>query len=761
MIRKIISLKGIGRFEGFNAAQDVTFKKYTLIFAENGVGKTTLCDVIRSLQTGDPGYIIGRRTLNSAVEQEAKILLADGTVAIFSNGQWSKQPQGGCTIFDSGYVRDNVHAGEVVDLEHKKALFSLIVGQQGVSLHHEVVRLEKERSDLNTPLRTAKQAVEANLPSGVRLAAYLALEPDPDIDAKISDAERLLRGSQEEEALKRHRILTPLSLPVLPSDLEEILARTLENVADSAQRQLDSHLAHLGAAGGQAWLSQGLSLLRGENCPFCAQSISGNDLVAAYRACFSEAYRELFKTVTAKRAEVEAHLGTSAVSRLETTLAQNAEAISFWSRYCELAPLAEVDAEALGLAIDRLRIAALALLEQKERNLLDAVEIDDDLSTALTGMEAAFQDVPAYNAAVEAANRVIEARRGALAGIDVAIAKSSLENLQRRKRRFEDPVKTSCDEYNRLQALRDDLDTRKETAVIALKNYSAGVVRDYQQTLNKHLARFMVGFRIEGTRTEFPRGYPSSSYQLMINDVPVELGNENTTHAEPSFRNTLSGGDRSALALSLFMAQLERSTAQPDIAVILDDPFQSQDAFRKNATAHQIRRCGEQCGQVVVLSHDPTFIKMVWDKLPPDERKALRLVRVGQCTNMVPHDVEEHLKPEHQSRIDAIQRYVHEGQGEARNVAQKLRLALEGYCKIVSPGEFPDGLMMGEICRRVRETGSSHLLHPILDDLEELNDYARQYHHASNDDHASVPIDEGELLGYSRRILALIRSRAP
>lgn len=68
--------------------------------------------------------------------------------------------------------------------------------------------------------------------------------------------------------------------------------------------------------------------------------------------------------------------------------------------------------------------------------------------------------------------------------------------------------------------------------------------------------------------------------------------------------------------------------------------------------------------------------------------------------------------------------------------------------------------MMGEICKRVRETSASHVLHPILDELEELNDYARQYHHASNEDHASVPIDEGELQGYSLRILELIRFRA-
>src|SRR5687768_16892752 len=51
MIKKILSIHGIGRFENLKATGDVTFGKYTLIFAENGVGKTTLCDIIKSLQT--------------------------------------------------------------------------------------------------------------------------------------------------------------------------------------------------------------------------------------------------------------------------------------------------------------------------------------------------------------------------------------------------------------------------------------------------------------------------------------------------------------------------------------------------------------------------------------------------------------------------------------------------------------------------------------------------------------------------------------
>src|SRR4029077_18293358 len=98
-----------------------------------------------------------------------------------------------------------------------------------------------------------------------------------------------------------------------------------------------------------------------------------------------------------------------------------------------------------------------------------------------------------------------------------------------------------------------------------------------------------------------------------------------------SFRNTLSSGDKSTLALAFFLAQLEHDRDKPSRIVVFDDPFNSQDAFRKDHTVEKIRKCGEGCVQVIVLSHDQSFLKRVWDRLAPQtaERKSLQLARIG------------------------------------------------------------------------------------------------------------------------------------
>ena len=147
-IRKVVSLKGIGRFENFSASGDVEFKKHTLIFADNGTGKTTLCDVIRSLQTGVPDHIVGRKTLGSTIEPEARILLSDGSTAVFQNGHWTRILDD-VTIFDANYVSQNVHAGRSLNWPSKEPL-PCDRREEGVRLAREVERLEEE-SRRSTP----------------------------------------------------------------------------------------------------------------------------------------------------------------------------------------------------------------------------------------------------------------------------------------------------------------------------------------------------------------------------------------------------------------------------------------------------------------------------------------------------------------------------------------------------------------------------------------------------------------------------------
>lgn len=66
MIEKFISIKNIGRFRDCSPRGDVAFRRLTLLFAENGRGKTTLCAIFRSLMTGRHEFISERKTLGAS-----------------------------------------------------------------------------------------------------------------------------------------------------------------------------------------------------------------------------------------------------------------------------------------------------------------------------------------------------------------------------------------------------------------------------------------------------------------------------------------------------------------------------------------------------------------------------------------------------------------------------------------------------------------------------------------------------------------------
>ena len=110
MFEKFKHIKNVGKFQDYSAVGDVTFRRVTLIYAENAQGKTTLSAILRSLANGDARLIEERRTLG--VQEPPDILLRlTGANAHFKNGQWD-EPFSHIEIFDPLFVNQNVYAGD-------------------------------------------------------------------------------------------------------------------------------------------------------------------------------------------------------------------------------------------------------------------------------------------------------------------------------------------------------------------------------------------------------------------------------------------------------------------------------------------------------------------------------------------------------------------------------------------------------------------------------------------------------------------------
>ena len=78
MIERIIRIRNLGRFANYQAQGDVMMRKLTLIYGENGCGKTTLCALFRSLMAGYTLPLQARQTLGQT-NQPATEVLANGS----------------------------------------------------------------------------------------------------------------------------------------------------------------------------------------------------------------------------------------------------------------------------------------------------------------------------------------------------------------------------------------------------------------------------------------------------------------------------------------------------------------------------------------------------------------------------------------------------------------------------------------------------------------------------------------------------------
>ncbi len=761
MIEKIISIKNVGRFRDCSPRGDVTLRKLSLVFAENGRGKTTLCAILHSLQSGRHEYISERKTLGAKAPASVDIRLAGNTVS-FSNNAWS----GTCpdiAIFDSVFVHDNVYAGDYVDHEHKKNLYRVVVGAHGAQLAHQVDALDEQIRTVNADIKTKKDAVSGFVPPGVTVEAYLAWQAVHDVDVKIQKkanevAKRQLALHKAAE-IRSKALLANIRVPSLPSDVASILAKQLTDITADAEACVRQQLAHceMGSQG-EAWLSQGLGYVKNDLCPFCGQDIHPNDLIAAYRSHFNTAYKALKQEVAQLSQRINTAIGDFSLMPTQQTISGNLALAEFWRQFAEVTlpdlPFADIQRMYAGL-----REQALALAKNKQDSPSEPVPLDAAFSSALADVERLRQTVDAYNAAVEICNmRINEQKTSVQQGGDMMALKNELAELEAKKKRFERGAVQACQAYRDSLAVKSPIEQKKEKAKEALDLYCQGIMGKCQKAMNDYLDQFNAGFRIVNTKHDYRGGTPRSVFQIQINNTAIDVGDSKTSAGTPCFKTTLSSGDRSALALAFFVTALRQDASIGSKIVVLDDPFTSLDRFRRTCTQQIIQKLAGATQQVIVLSHDAHFLKLIWDAHSSHDIKNMQLYPSGDNTMIGEWDIEAETQSTYHKNHADLLNYYRDRTGTPLNVARAIRPFIEGLLRVHFPGHFQPNEWLGAFIDKIRGADSnSGLQHAQADlaELEDINDYSKKYHHDQNPNADSEPISQDELHGFVKRTLRL------
>ncbi len=776
MLEAIKFLGNIGAFEAVRDGANLPLGHVTLIYGENGRGKTTLAAVLRSLATGDSAPINERRRLDANKPPKAVIRLTGKGNAVFADGAWNVKSLNTLKIFDDQFVATNVCSGLEVYSEHRKNLHELILGEPGVELNRTIQlaaqQVIEHRAELGKRADAIRRVVSpqigASLTSPRDIKDFCRIERRDDIEEALQEQDRLLTVADSAGDIRQRPEIDELSLPTFePEAVDQLLRRNLDDLDADAVQRITDHAGHLGR-GGEQWLNQGVVYAEAtqvpDTCPFCTQDLSGSSVIAHYRRYFSNEYRSLRETVSQRSRDINAAHSNDVQVEFERTVTRVVDGQRFWSRFCDVDPF-QIDAPTIVAAWTKARDKVVARLRAKVAAPLETLALGQDALDAIAQYMSLKRSCDATNLKIRQANRSIKAVKDETNVANREAIHTQIAKLKRVKERHSPTVAEACDTYTAEEVALAETEAVREKAKKELEEYRKSAFSAAEQGLNRYMDRFGVGFRISDLSPRDSRGGPTSGYDLELKGGFVQVRSEDTPSGEHSFGNTLSAGDRNALALAFFLDAIERNENIGDLIVVLDDPVSSLDDHRRSVTVEEIKALADKVQQVIVLSHSTRLLCDIWNNVTRLDRASastIEIVRSGSGSSVAAWDIEDALREQHDKRHQMFTEFVETGVGDPEAIAEALRDHIERFLRVAFPAEFPRKGQLGPFidqCRQVVNSEHMILAQNKIDDLSHIVNYAKQFKHDAGDRQARAEINDLELLTYTKRVLAFTRPR--
>ena len=747
-LKKITNLKNIGRFRNASV-KGGEYARLTVFYAGNGHGKTTLCALMRSLQRNDPNHVLERKTLDSADTPDVQLLLDQGP-ARFTNGAWSATSPD-VHIFDGHFVFENVHTGTDVDTEQRRNFYRVVIGPQGVALAKDLDAIDAAAAKTQSDLTAQRKLIDQHVPKGMTLDQFLTLTDVPDIDKQLTDLQARRKAAVDATAIATRVVPTAAKLPKLPERLDNILAATLDTISvDASERVKHQIESHAMDQHGERWLAYGLAHITDDVCPFCAQSVRGSDLVTAYRGFFSDAYKDHNQAIADARSTLDAEFGEPARLKLAEAVRSMTREAEHWKAYVTLQLDLPNDVASLEAISGDLYRAVSRRLDAKKAAPLEPVAPDaahDAALAAWNNLEKELQ--PALDHWTTVIVPSINGVKSVAAGADRLAIEREIARLEATKVRYSSGTATLVADHDKLAAEKSKLATERDAKKKALDAYDTKILKNYETAINRYLSMFGAGFKLVGAKKNYVGKAPQSIYGLQFGAATLDIAVKPTPGA-PSFRTTMSAGDKSTLALAFFLAQLDHDTDLARKLVIFDDPFTSLDDYRREVTASTVVRVAARCAQVIVFSHDKHFLKTVKDRTHTVALDTFQISVSSNNSSIEPWDLDREVKEGYLQDHMRLQEFAQGLSTDAAAMRTLMRPLLEKYIRYRFPNQIPDGKWLGDMLAIIR-SDPAHPLTAALAELEDINSYTAPFHHDPN-----APFNPHEVTTFVKRTLDIV-----
>jgi wobble nucleotide-excising tRNase len=647
MIHKINHLTSIGRYRNYIASGDVAFRKLTLIYGDNGGGKTTLTSIFRSLTENSPEIIARRKSTNQTTTQAAQIIerTSSGDTHHSFNGStgWSA-PFPGLEIFDIHFVNNNIYSGFDFNEDHKKQLHQFVIGAQGIAIQNQIEQNKTDktasRQNQGNIEQQLIQQVGNNMTSNL-ITSFLAIPSSKanGIDPLIATAEAALSSANANSVIQTLQILAPLNRLNSGIDFTSLIAdlqTSSQAIQDEALQTLFSNhcqdLESNSLNGSENWLQKGFTYLETKksatedtiSCPFCKQTIEDStDILSAYTSQFNSVFNSLIQRLQFHLTSLQNFNLEAMIQALNNINQTNTGRITSWAKHLPNT----VQAPNYNIIIDETILksefqALIATVQQKTQNPTVAVATATATVFKSSG-QTINSKIDSYNNSVTLYNTAISSFRSGIQ--TVTNAQNEVDKLKRIKKRFEAPIVTLCSQLTTEKQTLRSLETAYTLLSQQQESAATAFFNSYQLRINHYLeVVFKTLFRIDSVTHVAPRGKATQSkigYKLTVDgqDISFDPDQQN------SVKDCLSEGDKSTIALAFFLSKLDIDSGLANKILVFDDPLSSFDSNRRMYTVQLIKDLFPNIKQAIVLSHNEHFLHDLSKGFAAGDKKTLQI----------------------------------------------------------------------------------------------------------------------------------------
>lgn len=644
MLKRIKNIKNIGTLSNVHAAKH-GFGKFTIIYGANSYGKSTLCDIFVSLRDNDNTSIEKRKTVNSKDAPMVSFAFSKDSHEIdvqYKNHHWEKD--GFCEaleIFDTNFVHRNVFTNNSeIDQTNKTNLTEFIIGEAAIVAAKALQKLNDEKNDID---RTRKTLEDKVVKCGYAMADLIKIPYKEDItledtlclSLKTTIADQ--RKSKENiDIIKKSPL--PTSFKSIPESNEEfekingILSSEFTFEADDLLEKFEEHKAkHLASiVGADDWLHKGTEYSKNGICPFCGQSIVGNDLISSYFVIFSnkfKSYNESIKLLHINK------IDSGSLDRLRLQSEQNEKAMGGICGKILNAQLNSIKDEAITLTEKLLDASSdyFKVLEdvheqlerQIEEKLKDKYKPVVPVSLNLL-TESHNKAVKVFGAVNEKLKEFCNLAQAELADLSIETIDKKIHEMEKEyadaeKVFYRNKYNAEIEDYIRLGNERTGNRRREKEQKEEFDNQQKIFLDNFFKDIEAYFSKLgSRDYSIE--REDVSKGIKKT--------YSIKLFYKGEAIPPADIKYVLSESDKRALALSIFLSKLKRSKSANTI-VILDDPISSFDIDRMQAFTNTLKEFCNDVSQIIILTHYKNFYKTLagWTSKYFTDMSLLKIIR--------------------------------------------------------------------------------------------------------------------------------------